>query len=179
MEEEILGVGSKVQHSKFGTGIIVDVGLTDYTVWIKHRGDVDIPHGDDRLEAIDALPNTGDTLTLKEVKTVINSIFHEWNVNQEVVELGDKWHGGKMLLQPESQNLKPKEIPVEIFFHKIVMLRDRVRVMEQKINSSKNMSDEEKVDLQQYITRIYGSLTTFNVLFKNKEDYFKGAGGKS
>jgi len=176
MDEEILGVGSKVQHAKFGNGIIVDVGLTEYTVWIKHRGEVEIPHGDDRLEAVEALPSDNNGLTLKEVKSVINGIFHEWNLNQEVIELGDKWNGGKMLLQPESLNLKPKEIPIEIFFHKIVMLRDRIRVMEQKINSSKNMTDEEKVDLQQYITRIYGSLTTFNVLFKRKEDYFKGAG---
>ena len=82
-----------------------------------------------------------------------------------------------MILKPGEESLKSKEIPIETFFHKIVMVRDRLRVMEQRINSSK-LTDEEKVNLQQYITRIYGSLTTFNILFKNKEDQFRGDGGK-
>jgi len=95
------------------------------------------------------------------------------------VPLGDKWNKGMLLLQPADKLLKPKEIPVEDFFHKIVMLRDRLRVLEQNINSSKSLSDEEKVNIQQYITRCYGSLTTFNVLFKNKEQHFVGdKGGK-
>jgi hypothetical protein len=87
--------------------------------------------------------------------------------------LGDKWQGGLLEFKPKDAGLKSKEIPIETFFHKIVMVRDRLRVMEQRINSSK-LTDEEKVNLQQYITRIYGSLTTFNVLFKYKEDHFKG-----
>ncbi|MFZ1255152.1 MAG: hypothetical protein WAR77_02315, partial [Saprospiraceae bacterium] len=74
--------------------------------------------------------------------------------------------------------LKEKEIPIEKFFHKIVMLRDRLRVMEQRINSS-NLTDEEKINLQQYITRIYGSLTTFNVLFRHKEHQFVGEKGEA
>jgi hypothetical protein len=82
-----------------------------------------------------------------------------------------------MLLQPADTTQKPKEIPIDIFFHKIVMLRDRIRVMEQQINAHKILSDEDKVNLQQYITRIYGTLTTFNVLFKNKEHWFVGEKG--
>jgi hypothetical protein len=82
-----------------------------------------------------------------------------------------------MVLYPGDKTLKEKEVPIDMFFHKIVMVRDRVRVMEQRINASA-LTDEEKVDLEQYITRIYGSLTTFNVLFKNKEDQFTGEKGK-
>jgi hypothetical protein len=78
-----------------------------------------------------------------------------------------------MTLQPGDRNLQSKEIPIEAFFHKIVMVRDRLRVMEQRINSS-DLTDEEKVNLQQYVTRIYGSLTTFNILFAEKDDYFVG-----
>ena len=100
-----------------------------------------------------------------------------WGGFTETVPLGERWQGGKFILQPADNTLKPKEIPIEDFFHKIVMLRDRLRVLEQNINSSKNLSDEEKVNLQQYITRCYGSLTTFNVLFKNKEQWFVGDKG--
>jgi len=179
LEETLLGLGSKVTHQNFGKGIVVDVGMSEYTVWIKNRGEVQVSHADSRLEVIDEIPLDGDRLTLKEVKQAINSIFHHWNVNQEAVELGDKWLGGIMILKPNNPDLKPKEIPIETFFHKIVMVRDRIRVMEQKINSSKLLNDEEKVDLQQYLTRIYGSLTTFNVLFKRKEDHFKGGSVKN
>jgi len=178
MEDQLFGLGSKVIHSAYGKGIVVDVGMNEYTIWIKRRGEVQVAHGDERLEATDAIPLDGDRLTLNEVKKAINSIFHHWNLNSEPVSLGEKWEGGMMLLQPANPDLKAKEIPIETFFHKIVMLRDRIRVMEQKINSNKKMSDEEKVDLQQYLTRIYGSLTTFNVLFKLKEDHFKGDSAK-
>jgi uncharacterized radical SAM superfamily protein len=74
--------------------------------------------------------------------------------------------------------MQPKEVPIDNFFNKIIMLRDRLRVLEQRINAHEVLSDEEKINLQQYITRIYGSLTTFNVLFRNDEDHFVGERGK-
>ena len=112
-------------------------------------------------------------LTYNNLEKSLIKILSKWSDITEKVELGDKWEGGTLILKPYDESLKPKELPIESFFHKIVMVRDRLRVMEQRINSSK-MSDEEKVNLQQYITRIYGSLTTFNVLFKYKEDHFIG-----
>jgi hypothetical protein len=82
-----------------------------------------------------------------------------------------------MILDPGQAGLASKEIPIDQFFHKIVMLRDRIRVMEQKINSSK-LEEIEKIEMQQYITRMYGTLTTFNVLFKSQNDYFVGEKSK-
>ncbi len=93
--------------------------------------------------------------------------------------LGARWKGGEMVLKPGDANLAAKSIPLETFFHKIVMVRDRLRVMEAQINAHKVLTDGEKVDLQQYITRIYGSLTSFNVLFKDKGNYFVGQKGEA
>jgi hypothetical protein len=90
------------------------------------------------------------------------------------VELGNRWTGGKIEIWPRDPSAGAKEIPIDVFFHKIVMVRDRLRVLEQQINGHAKLTDEEKVHLQQYITRCYGSLTTFNALFRNKEDHFTG-----
>ena len=127
----------------------------------------------EKWEVIEALP-AEKTVSFNEAEQALIRILRTYGGIQEEVKLGDKWDGGKMVLQPGDTDLKGKEIPIDTFFHKIVMVRDRIRVMEQRVNSSKNLSDEEKVNLQQYITRIYGSLTTFNDLFKYKEDRFIG-----
>ena len=91
------------------------------------------------------------------------------------VEMGDRWNGGEMVLVPGREGTQEKRIPLDVFFKKVVMVRDKLRVLEQKINGHKGLSDEDKVQLQQYITGCYGSLTTFNVLFKRKDDQFSGA----
>ncbi|HRD44105.1 MAG TPA: hypothetical protein PLN30_10130, partial [Ferruginibacter sp.] len=117
---------------------------------------------------------TAEVETVSETEKSLLKILQMWGGITEKVPLGDRWLGGKLILQPADPSLKPKDMPIDDFFHKIVMLRDRLRVLEQNINSSKNLSDEEKVNIQQYITRCYGSLTSFNVLFKNKEQWFVG-----
>jgi DUF438 domain-containing protein len=127
----------------------------------------------DQWEIIDRV-ETSETVSFTEAERSLMKILKTWGEISEVVPIGDKWKGGMMLLQPMDKALKPKDIPVETFFHKIVMLRDRLRVLEQKINSNPKLTEEDKIDMQQYITRIYGSLTTFNVLFRDKENYFVG-----
>jgi len=93
--------------------------------------------------------------------------------------MGERWNGGKLIIRPGKPGVQDKEIPLEQFFKKIVMLRDRLRVLEQQINSHDKLDDADKVQMQQYITRCYGTLTTFNMLFREKEDYFVGAKSES
>ena len=88
-------------------------------------------------------------------------------------QLGQRWEGGTMVLKPASADLQAKEFPLESFFHKIVMLRDRLRVLEGKLNSNTKLNDNDKVELQGYISKIYGTLTTFNALFADKTDHFR------
>ena len=116
-------------------------------------------------------------VTFTEAEKSLARILRAWSDITEEVPLGDRWEKGTLILKPFDANQKPKEMPIETFFHKITMVRDRVRVMEQRVNTS-NLSEEEKINLQQYITRIYGSLTTFNVLFKYKEHQFVGDKGE-
>ena len=177
MDQLTLGIGTRLQHSQFGLGVIVGVRLATYLITFLNEGTKEIDKTDDRLEEIIPENVSVEIETTSEVERSLLKILRLWSDAPEIVPLGDRWKGGTMLLQPADKTQKAKEIPVDIFFHKIVMLRDRVRVMEQQINAHKKLSDEDKVNLQQYITRIYGTLTTFNVLFKNKEHWFVGEKG--
>lgn len=174
MEE--LAVGTRVEHPRYGEGIVSKNKITSYEIFFEHGGKIEITKRNEDLEVIDApAEKPKNSLTLAEVEKVLRFVLDEQCALQEIVPLGDKWIGGNMILQPANLTLKPKEIPIEGFFHKIVMLRDRLRVLEQNINSHPGLSDEEKVNMQQYITRIYGSLTSFNLLFSETKHYFVGA----
>ena len=176
MEEQQLhlGIGTRLQHTQFGPGVIVGVRYATYLISFINHGIKEIDKTEEKLEEIIAENVTAEVETVSAVEKSLLKILRQWSDVNEVISLGDKWLGGTMLLQTADKTLKPKEIPIEDFFHKIVMLRDRLRVLEQNINSNKKLNDEEKVNIQQYITRCYGSLTTFNVLFKNKEQWFVG-----
>jgi hypothetical protein len=155
----------------------VGIKYATYLISFINTGIKEIDKTDTSLEEIIPENVSVEVETQSEIEKSLLKILKMWGGITETVPLGDKWIKGTMLLQPFDKTLKPKEIPVEDFFHKIVMLRDRLRVLEQNINSSKTLTDEEKVNIQQYITRCYGSLTTFNVLFKNKEQQFVGEKG--
>ena len=176
---EDLTVGTRVEHPRYGEGIISKDNLTAYEIFFERGGKIEITKRNTDLTVLKHNESgIKSGLSIKEIEKVITYVLDQYGALNELVPLGDKWHGGTMLLKPANSALQPKEIPIETFFHKIVMLRDRLRVLEQNINSSTSLSDEEKVNIQQYITRAYGSLTTFNVLFAEKDHYFVGAKSK-
>lgn len=177
MDQTTLGIGTRLQHNQLGPGVIVGIRFATYLISFINHGLKEIDKTDTQLDEIIPENVTEEIETLSEVEKSLLKILRLWGGITEKVPIGERWTGGKMLLQPADKNQKPKEIPIEDFFHKVVMLRDRLRVLEQNINSNKKLSDEDKVNIQQYITRCYGSLTTFNVLFKNKEQWFVGEKG--
>jgi hypothetical protein len=168
------GIGAKVTHPSFGEGVVFGMDEHKYKIYFREHGEKELGKAYDGFKLIEAAPAVTSTVELEDVVVAVKNVFDMYYEVTEIVELGDRWEGGTMLLQPKDKSLKPKEIPLESFFHKIVMLRDRLRVLEQKLNANNKLTDEEKVEMQQYITRIYGSLTTFNVLFKSKNDWFVG-----
>jgi hypothetical protein len=161
-----------VIHGKFGKGKILDQEGDMYRIDFGKFGIYEISAHSPELEFLEALNDK--SMNEENLKSALKSVLMELDVYPGYVKLGSKWKQGKLILQPGQEGAKEKEIPLETFFHKIVMVRDRLRVLEQQINSHKVLSDSEKVNLQQYITRIYGSLTSFNLLFAEKEDYFVG-----
>ena len=180
MQTKEYQVGTTVDHPKYGEGVICKVNLTNYEIIFVRGGKLQFSKSNTDLTIVEPIESEagGSGIDLAKLEEIIHFALAKCGVTLETVELGEKWEGGNLILQPSSSALKPKEIPIETFFHKIVMVRDRLRVLEQNINSHPKLSDEDKVNLQQYITRIYGSLTTFNVLFKDKEHYFTGSSEK-
>ena len=177
MNIESLHIGMKVRHPQYGVGTIRS--LTEHTAEIAF---------DDAPRTI--APESSDlqpaetTATLSELQIPLASLIRETAAatvealglekKDVIVEgLANRWQNGTMVLQPADSSLQAKEVPLETFFHKIVMIRNNLRVLEQKVNASEKLSDADKFELQQYITRCYGSMTTFNVLFKSKDDQFR------
>jgi hypothetical protein len=173
---EALHIGMRVVHPNYGVGTVKS--LTEHTAEIVF---------DDQQRTI--APESSDlssaeaTATLSGLQMPLGALIRQ--TAQEIVEalglekpdtivegLGPRWQSGNLILQPGDSGTQSKEVPLETFFHKIVMIRNNLRVLEQKVNASEKLSDADKFDMQQYITRCYGSLTTFNILFKNKEDQF-------
>ncbi len=93
-------------------------------------------------------------------------------------EIGERWRGGELVLVPGKEGTQEKRIPIDTLFRKVVLIREKLRVLEQKINNHEKLSDDDRLQMQQYVTACYGSLTTFNVLFRDKADQFSGQSGK-
>ncbi len=174
---KLLGIGSRINHAEYGKGVVTNVTSQHYWVTFIDSG-LETLELDEEFEIIEAADDDVDTVSFYEVEKSLRDICKKWSDASEVVSIADKWKGGKLVLEPADANLQSKEMLIDTFFHKITMVRDRLRVMEQKINSSKNLDEQEKIDLQQYITRSYGSLTSFNVLFKLKSQQFVGQKSK-
>lgn len=169
---KFLGIGTRVNHPEYGAGVVLNVSSTYYNVVFIDHGQKRIQL-DQEMEILEYVESDSDMVSMFDVEQSLIKIMQKWMGATEVVPLGDKWKGGTMILKPGRDDVSSKEIPIETFFHKIVMMRDRLRVMEQKVNAS-DLDDEIKVDIQQYISRCYGSMTTFNILFKEKEHHFSG-----
>lgn len=172
---KLLGIGSRINHAEFGKGVITNVSSKHYWVTFIDSGletiDIDV-----EIEIIEATEDDVDTVSFFDVESSLKEILKKWSDVSEIVPIADKYKGGKLILEPSDTSLKAYELPIDTFFHKIRMVRDRLRVMEQRINAS-DLDEQGKIDLQQYITRIYGSLTSFNVLFKSKNQQFVGQKG--
>ncbi|MFY0714216.1 hypothetical protein J1D01_11095 [Seonamhaeicola sp. NFXS20] len=173
---KLLGIGSRINHNEYGKGVITNVTSQHYWVTFIDKGleTIDL---DSEFDVIEAAYDDVDAVSFYDVETSLVNILKQWSDVSEIVPIADKYKGGKLILQPADESLKPYELPIDKFFHKITMVRDRLRVMEQRINAS-DLDEQGKIDLQQYITRIYGSLTSFNVLFKSKSHNFVGQRSK-
>jgi len=171
-----LHIGMKVLHPRYGVGVVK--ALTEHTADISFD---DAPRTLDPATAdltsaepsaaLSGLQVSLESLIRDTTQAVVDALGIE--KKDAVVEgLATRWQRGNLVMQSADTSLQPKEVPLETFFHKIVMIRNNLRVLEQKVNASDKLSDADKFDMQQYITRCYGSLTTFNILFKDKEDQF-------
>ncbi len=177
MKIESLRIGMKVRHPQYGLGLVkaiseavTEIQLDDGT----KRSVAPEPSGLEPAEPQVTVSGLGVPLG-QFISQTVDAAITKLGLQKpdDVVEkLGLRWHGGKAVIHPADPTLQTKEVPLEVFFHKIVMVRNNLRVLEQKINAHEKLSDGEKVEMQQYITKSYGSLTTFNILFKDKEDQF-------
>lgn len=177
MQKISLGIGSRVRHPQYGEGVVIQIKPEEYMITFMQHGMREVDRTFDQFEIIDANDMDNDLVSMADIEVLLVNTLRKYSDLQERVEIGQKWKGGTMILKPGDSSLKSKEVPIEAFFGKVIMLRDRLRVLEQKVNSNKTLTDEEKIDMQQYITRCYGSLTTFNVMFKHTTDHFVGEKG--
>lgn len=176
MKIEALHVGQSVRHPQYGLGVVKSISETTAEILFNDGKRAVAPEsaGLELAEAHAAV--TGLNVPLKQfIEDAAAAAVEKLGVEKPDVsahKLAARWHRGKMVLHPADATLQTKEVELDVFFHKIVMMRNNLRVLEQKVNAHEKLADAEKVEMQQYITKCYGSMTTFNVLFKEKDDQF-------
>jgi len=161
----------RVWHNRYGAGTVLGKTGSRTTVKFDLEGEK-VVH--ESVLSQPGGPNLEVEMTEQELKTFLKECLEEVVGPCQGIPLADKWRGGSLLLNPRDPQLKGKEIPLERFFRKICLVRERLRILEQQINNHPKLDDGDRIELQQYLTKIYGSLTTFNVLFQSKEDTFVG-----
>lgn len=176
MKIEALHTGMSVRHPQYGLGTVRTISEITAEIQFNDGRRTVEPDAAGLEPAEPQAAVSGLAVPLKQfVEQTVAAAVEKLGLEKPdsvVDKLGLRWHGGKLVMHPADAALQAKEIPLETFFHKIVMVRNNLRVLEQKINAHEKLSDGEKVEMQQYITRSQGSLTTFNVLFQEKEDQF-------
>src|SRR5690606_38280099 len=179
MELYDVGIGARVKHPTLGLGVVYQLDAHSIHVFFREHGEKPIARSFAELAVVaPGVEVEPAELDLESVKDALREVLDEDNSLKRPVPLARRWQKGILEMKSADPALKRKEVPIADFFHKIVMMRDRFRVLEQKINAHSGLSDQDKVELQQYITRCYGSLTTFNILFEDKEDQFVGQKGE-
>ena len=169
------GVGTIVTHPQFGRGRIVGYEGASYAIAF---GGGEVKRVAFFYADLTVLESQGDP-DLDRVKQAMREVLGDYGWIDAALEMSSRWHCGTPVMHPGSINTQSKEVPLDMFFKKLIGVREKLRVLEQKINNHKSLSPEEKVDLEGYISRCYGSLTTFNVLFASKEQGFSGTGKKA